>query len=400
LSFLVTALVITELVVKARAEALSALRDRQRLDNLYQLSQRLLAVKPEAVGTAEFLEHYLGTFGITAVCLFDGEGGTLHASGASTHGLPERTRDCFVSGQNYDDGSGVCVHCLRVGVRLTGAIGFENLQKSELTGGSLATLTATLWERSRALREAANATAAAQAEVYRSAILDALAHEFKTPLATVSAAAGGLAEAGHLNLEQLDLIEMIEDETARLGALTSRLLRMSRLEREEVKPRMEMVELAAILERVVEQQCHRYPDRNFCIASPPPDLEVRADPELLRLALNQLVDNACKYSRPGSSVKILVEQPAEAVVIRVSNTGSSILPADERRIFERFYRGGVSQQLAPGSGLGLFVARKIAAAHGGGLELEARERADSDVTFRFTISASQKVEVDHVVTTN
>jgi len=400
-SFLTTALIITQLVLRARTEAQSADLERERLDQLYRLSQQLLAVKPEAIGTSTFLEHYLGTFGSTAICLFDGEAATLHIAGSSTRGLPDRTRDAYLSGRNVEDpDSGICIRCLQVSGRITGAIGFENLQNPQVTGGSLATLTATLLERRRVLREAATATAAAQAEVYRSAILDALAHEFKTPLATVSAAAGGLVEAGSLNIEQLDLVEMIESEMARLGALASRLLRMARLEREEVKPRMEIVELATILEHVVDQQRQRYPDRSFSLSAPARELEVSADPELLRLALNQVVENACKYSCAGSAVKIQVEEESGSVAIRVSNTGSSIPAVDERRIFERFYRGAVSNHLVPGSGLGLFVARKIAAAHGGGLDLEAREQPDSDVTFRFTLPAGRKVEVDHAVTTN
>jgi two-component system sensor histidine kinase KdpD len=93
-------------------------------------------------------------------------------------------------------------------------------------------------ERARVFRDASHADAAAQAEVFRGAILDALAHEFKTPLATIVTAAGGLRETGGLRPEQLELAEMAEMEASRLGLLTSRLLRIARLDREEVKPQL------------------------------------------------------------------------------------------------------------------------------------------------------------------
>jgi two-component system, OmpR family, sensor histidine kinase KdpD len=127
--------------------------------------------------------------------------------------------------------------------------------------------------------------------------------------------------------------------------------------------------------------------------------EVLADPDLLRLALSQLLENACKYSQPGSAVTIELEKHAIYIAIRVSNNGSSISAPDKLRIFERFYRGGDVNHLAPGSGLGLYVARKIATAHGGRLDLESQAGQDGEVTFRLTIPAVE-AEPDYVVTTN
>jgi two-component system sensor histidine kinase KdpD len=399
LSFLTTALVITKLVSKVRAESESAHRLQGNLDRLYRLSQQLLAMKPEPPGT-RFLEPFCGVFGSTAVCMFDADTAELHLAGRSQRGLSDRTRDAYVSGWDTDDrASGISVRRLQVAGRTTGAIGFEDLEDPELTSGPLATLAATLLERTRAVREASEAAAAAQTEVYRSAVLDALAHEFKTPLATISAAAGGLREAGSLKPDQLEMAEMVETEAARLGGLTSRLLRMVRLDREEVKPRIEIVDITAVLAQLVDQYIRRSPDRRICFCRPPELLEVHADPELLRLAVSQLLENACKYSRPGSAVTIQVEKQMDYMVIRVSNNGSSIAAPDQHRIFDRFYRGADANRLAPGSGLGLYVARKIAAAHGGALDLESQGQPNGDITFRFTIP-SLEVEVDHVVGTN
>jgi two-component system sensor histidine kinase KdpD len=399
-SFAATAMVITELVLRARAEAQSARRDRERWERLYQLSQGLLPMKPQALRQMKFLDLFLGVFGSTAICLFDADTAEVHTVGTPRGALQERTRDAYVSGRDADDPeSAVSVRRLQVAGRARGAIGFESLEDPKLTSGPLAILAAALIERTRALRDASEAAAAAQAEVYRSAILDALAHEFKTPLATILAAAGGLPEAGSLNAEQLEMAEIVEAEASRLGNLTSRLLRMARLDREDVRPRLEAFDLTAILAQLVEQQARRSTDHRLHFVRGPIPLEVRADPELLRLAISQLLENACKYSQPGSTVNILTEEGAGGVAIRVSNNGSSIALADQQRIFERFYRGVDAGRVAPGSGLGLFVARKIAAAHGGTLELEGQEQGDNPVTFRFTIPV-RKVEGECVATTS
>ena len=95
--------------------------------------------------------------------------------------------------------------------------------------------------RRLAFRRASHAAAATEAQMFRGAVLDALAHEFKTPPATISTAARSLREFGQLQPEQSELAEIVESEVARLGQLTSRLLRLARLDREEVKPQMELI---------------------------------------------------------------------------------------------------------------------------------------------------------------
>ena len=152
-------------------------------------------------------------------------------------------------------------------------------------------------ERCRALEQASRAAAATEAEVFRGAMLDALAHEFKTPLATIIMAAGGVREAGPLGREQLELAETVEEEASRLGQLTTRLLRLARLDREEVKPQMEYADIRSVVDSVVEQYCRRWPERKLSWI-PGDRINAPVDRELLWLGLGQLVDNACKYSQP------------------------------------------------------------------------------------------------------
>ncbi len=261
------------------------------------------------------------------------------------------------------------------------------MRDPELTAGPLTALAAAMLERARVFRDASHAAAGAQAEVFRGAILDALAHEFKTPLAAIVTAAGGLRETGGLRPEQLELAEMAETEASQLGLLTSRLLRIARLDQEEVRPQLELTDVADLVAQLADQYSRRT-DREISLVKDIASADALADAELLRLALRQLLDNACKYSPAGSSIKVAVELQDKSVAVRVWNSGS-LVPASERvRIFERFYRGSEARHLAPGSGLGLYVARKIAQAHGGRLELETD--VGEGISFCLTLPIAQR----------
>lgn len=371
IAFLFTSLVVTRLVARVREQAKSANFQKERLDRLYQLSQQLLALEPESPAGEMFLAPFHRLFGVTAVSIFEADTSESYSTGDSKHHLAERTRDAYIQGRDIDDpNSKIFIRCMRVGGKITGSIGFEGLQEAEATVGSLTALTTAIVARGHAFRRASSAAAAAQTEVYRSAVLDALAHEFKTPLATILAAAGGLREVGPLAAQQQEMADTVENEAARLGNLTSRLLRTARLDREQVQPRMELINLSSLVAHVADQYSARQLDRQIVLRGAE-QVEAFADPELLRLSLNQLIENACKYSKPGSTVAIEVGRRDDFASVRIANSGSSI-PLNERNlIFDRFYRGSNAKHYSTGSGLGLYVARKIALAHGGGLDLEA-----------------------------
>jgi hypothetical protein len=109
-------------------------------------------------------------------------------------------------------------------------------------------------------------------------------------------------------------------------------------------------------------------------------VEVLSDPDMLGLALIQLLDNAFRYSPPAAIITVTVRFEEHSALVRVSNQGPPILPEEQKRIFDRFYRGSAGHQVS-GTGLGLYVARKIVVAHGGSLELDAGHKYGSDTTF-------------------
>ena len=389
ISFLVTSIVITRLTSRARQAADSAVLQREETTRLYELAQELLATNPDVTIGSELLKPFKSRFRLGAVCLFDAITAQLYLDGESLNHLAEKTRTAYISKSNFQDSdSGVAVRLLRNRDQIIGAIGFEGLQDVELTAEPLAALAAVMMERSGAFRRASHAAAATEAEMFRGAVLDALAHEFKTPLATIITAAGGLREAGPLRREQRELAEMVESEASRLGQLSSRLLRLARLDRDEVKPQMELTDLAKVVKSVVDQYALRWPDRHLLFRTGD-KFDVLADRELLWLGLGQLLDNACKYSGAGSDIRVSIEPTHETIAIRVWNNGTPIPSGEQARIFDRFYRGVDARRQAPGSGLGLYVARKIALAHGGNLDLDEPDGSGAGTAFRFALPISE-----------
>jgi two-component system sensor histidine kinase KdpD len=393
--FLVTSLVITRLASKLRDKAELSYAQHKKTQQLYEVAQHLLAADPRDAGT-HFLEPFRGAFGVRAACLFDAESSELHVAGGSQYDLEERTRDAFMRGQNCDDDErGIFVRCIRIAGRTTGAVGFEGLEDATLTAGPLTALAAALLERSHAVRSASQAAAAVQAESYRSVILDALAHEFKTPLSTILAAAGALREAASLGTEHLEMAETVEAEAARLGRLTTRLIRTARLEQEEIRPWMELTHFASVVSDAVAQCSKQAGDHRINLLERCHSADVLADPDLLRLAISQLLDNAFKYSRPGSDVDLIIAKQDGRISLRVLSTGSPILANESAQIFNRFYRGVDARQMTAGTGLGLYVARKIAIAHGGNLELDNESTAEDSVAFRMTLPIPES-EMDDI----
>jgi K+-sensing histidine kinase KdpD len=228
--------------------------------------------------------------------------------------------------------------------------------------------------------------AAAQIEAFRSAVLDALAHEFKTPLATILTAAGGLLEMPSHSPHQRELVCLIESETTRLNELTSQILRTSRLDQKALKPHLERTNVIDLTADLVNQYSKRFTSRKFCLSKEVLSVQVLADCCLLELALKQLLDNACKYSPPRAEVEVKIENDCEHVHVRVLNDGTPIHDGERARIFERFYRGSKSEQIAPGTGLGLYFAHQIVRAHGGKLELEnVTTVCGKETSFRLTL---------------
>jgi len=390
LTFLTTTLVITYLMTRLRREKDVSEIQRKEVKRLYELAQQLLALTPEEADPPRLLELFRDAFRLQAVCLVEAESGASNLSGKSHHKLEAWTKVGHKAERDLDDFERkISVRNLRVGGQLIGVLGLEGLAHQDVTTNALAALATAMLERTRIFRTATHAAAAAQAENLRGTLLDALAHAVKTPLATILAAVGGLRATGNLTLNHLDFVDVVELEAGHLDRLTSRLLRMANLDREEVSLQLQPVDLSTLIADEIKLKSQQFADHNLSLVNEKgthkKHVDVEADPELLSLALAQLIENACKYSQPGSKIEVSADTDEDSVAIRVRN-GSYIPPEERTKIFDRFYRGKQLCQSTSGTGLGLDIARRIAMAHGGTLVLEESSKDGS--IFRITVPVS------------
>ena len=389
-TFLITTLVITRLASKAREEARNAEARRRDLARLYELASRLVSVSPQVAVARGYLGIFREIFDLRAMCLFDGMAATVTCDGNSEYALSGRTRDAYTSDRDYDDeDTKVAVRCLRVSGKPMGAAGFEGLSRAESTAGPLAILAAAMMQRAHSFAAASESAAAAQVEVLRSAILDAFAHQFKTPLAAILTAAGSLRETGPLVPGQHEMVETIETQAAGLGRLTTRLLRMARLDRDEIQPRLRVTDLSSIVSRLADPYRNSANGHTLVLNTAEKDVEVLSDPDMLGLAIVQLLDNAFRYSPPSSTITVTVDSVDGFAIVRVTNEGSGILPEEQNRIFDRFYRGTAGHHTS-GTGLGLYVAKKIVLAHGGTLKLDTEHVYGQGTTFYLRLPVAKK----------
>jgi two-component system sensor histidine kinase SenX3 len=158
---------------------------------------------------------------------------------------------------------------------------------------------------------------------------------------------------------------------------------------------MELTHFGTVVADAVNQYSRLSSDRRINVLERCHSTDVLADPDLLRLAISQLVDNACKYSPAGSPVDLVISKQDTRISLRVLSTGTPILSTDRSHIFNRFYRGVDARRMTAGTGLGLYVARKIAIAHGGSLELDSEPSGDESVAFRMTLPIPES-ELDDI----
>ncbi|HEY8449769.1 MAG TPA: ATP-binding protein [Bacillota bacterium] len=204
-----------------------------------------------------------------------------------------------------------------------------------------------------------------------------VSHELKTPVAIIRGFAETLREGALERPEGKRFLQRIEEESERVGLLVDRLLLLARLEQPEFKPRMEDVDAVALLEEVVSARVPLAAPRGIKLhwRRPPAPLRAYIDPELVRQALGNLLDNALRYTPDGGEVEAAVDADTQgdAIVFSVRDTGPGIPSEHQERVFERFYRVEPDRaRQSGGTGLGLAIVKHVAQVHGGRATVESR----------------------------
>lgn len=224
----------------------------------------------------------------------------------------------------------------------------------------------------------------AQLQATRSALLAAISHDYRTPLATIMGAASALQEQGERmdGAQRQRLAAGIVEESQRLARLTENTLQLARLDAPEVALRCDW-ESAEEMVGAVLQRARRRPDGQRVRARVEPGLPLLwCDAILVSQMLDNLLDNGLKYSPPDAQVELHARLEGEALVLAVSDRGPGIAPAWREKVFEVFQRGDIDPskflgESVRGAGVGLAVCRAIARAHQGELHLHSRAEGGS-----------------------
>jgi signal transduction histidine kinase len=222
----------------------------------------------------------------------------------------------------------------------------------------------------------------------RADFVSLVSHELRGPMASVIGCAATLRQRWRsLSAEQREsFLALIEEETSRLAGLVGDVLDTSRIEAGTFSLNLVDVDLAELLRETAALATMTQSDVAVRAVVDGPLPAVRGDRERLRQVISNLLTNAVKYTVAGDEVELRATAENGAVEVLVRDHGPGIAPADQTRIFEKFGRAAPSAQTKPGAGLGLFIARSIAEAHGGSLEVSSESGAGATVVLRLPLS--------------
>jgi two-component system sensor histidine kinase KdpD len=278
---------------------------------------------------------------------------------------------------------GLSVRVLRMGARPFGVLCLCGHSFDIATVNAASSLAAIAIERARSFSAEAKAEAARQTEQLRSAILDGLAHDFKSPLTTIMASSSGLLAMKTLSGTEKRLLSLINRHAGHLTELANHLLLTAKLDTAGIKVQREEIDLRQLIQSSIEASSFELDGHAINVRLTTARSTVWADRKLLQMALVQLLDNAIKYGGQGTAIAIAVKEELSELLISVRNEGSFI-PAEEReKVFQRFYRCSSSARTTSGTGIGLSVVRRITEAHDGRAWVSSD--AESGTTFTITL---------------
>ena len=255
----------------------------------------------------------------------------------------------------------------------------------------VANQTALAIERTASQNTAERSRIQMETEQMRSSLLSAVSHDLLTPLASITGAASTVRQQGEKlsSATRDELLQSICDEAERLSRLVRNLLDMTRFETGSVELRKEAYPLEEIVGLALRRLDAVLVGRAVKVDIPESLPLVYGDEVLLGQAFVNLLENAVKYTPPGSGIEIAAREHGETVEMTVRDHGPGFSEALQQHLFEKFYRGRTEN--ASGAGLGLAITKAVVEAHGG--TIEALNHREGGAVFRFTLPVhSMRVE--------
>jgi two-component system sensor histidine kinase KdpD len=385
-AFLVTAITASQLSAHARRRAAEAEGRRLEIERLYALVQSMMLTGSARKTIREFVNRVVQVFGCSAAAFYYRPTDEFFRSGPES--LVVSDHELLVESE-VDDISidvirGIALTPVRLGGRPMGSMALIGLPPSEQMVRAIVNLIAITIEKARALEDASHAEAARQSEVLKSALLDSLAHDIKTPLTSIKAAVTSLL--GSAPGADRELLTIINEEADRLNRLAAEVVEMARIEAGKLHLEKQPVAVAELIAGALSDLAAPLKGRPLTMHVPADVPAAEADRDFAAQVVKQFVENALKYSPEGSPLEISAELKGGKIVIGVADRGPGIEENERPRIFDKFYRGRRHRFDTKGTGMGLAIAKGIVEAHGEKIWVESEP--GQGAVFYFSLAAS------------
>jgi two-component system sensor histidine kinase KdpD len=349
----------------------------------------MLLIDTTAAFGKQLIEKLGEVFGLEAAVLFERQSSQFCSMGTSNPAqLEDILRTVVLSGAStpFLSSDYVIVGVSR-GPETVASMALRGSVMPEAVLQGVANLVAIGLERAQAQELAQQVEAARQSEQLRTTLIDAMAHEFKTPLTLIKAATTSLlANPDTSRDNRTEQLAIADEEAEHLRALIDDAIEMARLDTAHIEIHPDMADLGFALKDVIasmQKESDEHPVQIICPESLPP---IAFDKRLMKLAIRQLLDNAMKYSPSESPIEIHVILNEGILTLEITDHGPGIPVDEQTRIFERFYRSPSIRDQIPGSGLGLSITHGIVQAHNGQLTVSS---CPGQTTFRITLPAAR-----------
>lgn len=390
-AFLVTAIIASSLSVRVKRRAAEAIERRREVEKLYALGQTMLLSEGLRPTARQILNGIMKIFDVPEAAMYIKAEKEFVRPEPHSGLLPDQqVREAAEYNEPVADPElQKALIPLRLGGVTIGSMGFAGRIPSSAALSAIAYLAAIGIERARAQEAATRLEAARQGETLKSALLDALAHDLKTPLTAIKGSLSHLLSKTHDSEEQ-ELLALANEEADRLNRLVVEVLEMARVEAGKLHPERRPQAVAEILSASLQELQSQFTDRDVRMDIPANLPFADVDFDFIRQVVRQLLDNAVRYSPGASPITISARRDSDRIVISIRDRGMGIEEDEQSRIFEKFYRARDSRVHVSGTGLGLSIAKGIIEAHGGKIWVTSQPGKGSE--FSFTLPVCKETE--------
>lgn len=388
-AFLACSVLVSHLSNQEHLQAEDAEQRKREVERLYEFSQQLLLQDdPRQVARAT-PSAAAAVFGFRAVALYVRADDTVYSSNPESAILP--SVDLKMAASTVEPGTtirdGFRLIPLMLGMRSAGAMAATEAGYSPQIYEAIGTLVAIALERAAALERSSLLEASRESERLRAALLDSVTHDLRTPLTAIRAAATTLVSQPDLTApERLELASVVDEESARLDRLIGQAVEMARFDAAAVTLRRREQDVQELVDTTLEEMQKMLRDRTVEVHVESGVPAVSMDRELIRRALRHLIENALRYSPPGSMISLQARRCDYRLLIEVADQGPGIDPAEQPFVFDKFFRGRQGRSSRKGTGMGLAIAKAIMEVHGGGIILSSPPGLGASFTLWLPVS--------------